>query len=121
MQVETTIFNPLFKNYLFSDIKIKGNDDVEINAHRVILAVRSEVFKRMLTNGMKESTQEVIEFPEFSSDILCVILEYLYTGSVTEQTLTIEKTAEAFRGADYFLLDQLKLQIIKFFKYHIKK
>jgi hypothetical protein len=44
----------------------------------VILAVRSKVSKRMLTNIMKESAQEVIEFPVFSSDILDVILEYLF-------------------------------------------
>ncbi|PKK79448.1 BTB-domain-containing protein [Rhizophagus irregularis] len=107
-------------NTLLSDIKIKGNDGVEINAHRVILAVRSEVFKRMLLNGMKESLQEVIEFPEVSSDTLHVILEYLYTGRVTEQTLTIEMVAEAFHGADYFLLEQLKCQIIEFFKNHLR-
>jgi hypothetical protein len=108
----------LLNSTLLSDIKIKGNDGIEINAHRVILAVRSEVFKQMLLNGMKESTQKVIEFPEFSSDVLHVILEYLYTGRVTEQTLKIEIVAEAFHGADYFLLEQLKLQIIEFFKNH---
>jgi hypothetical protein len=110
----------LLNNGLFSDIKLKGKNGKEINAHRAILAVRSEVFNSMLTNGMKESTQEVIEFPEFSSDILHVILEYLYTGRVTEQTLTIEIVAEVFHGADYFLLKQLKLQIIEFFNNHLK-
>ncbi|GES82566.1 hypothetical protein GLOIN_2v1696277 [Rhizophagus clarus] len=84
----------LLNNTLFSDIKIKGNDGVEINAHRVILA--------------------------FSSGILHIILEYLYTGRVTEQTLTIEVVAEGFHGADYFLLEQLKHQIIEFFKNHLK-
>ncbi|PKK79449.1 hypothetical protein RhiirC2_727236 [Rhizophagus irregularis] len=110
----------LVNNTLFSDIKIKGNDGKEINAHRVILAVRSEVFKRMLLNGMKESSQEVIEFPEFSSDVLHVIIEYLYAGKVTEHTLTIEMVAEAFHSADYFLLEQLKLQIIEFFNNHLR-
>src|SRR5436190_24208519 len=102
---------------LFSDIRIKGNDNKEINAHRAILVARSEVFKRMLLNGMKETTQDVIEFPEFSSDILHVILEYLYTGRVT---LTIEMIAEAYHSADFFLLEQLKLQIIEFFKNHLE-
>src|SRR4051812_2096167 len=91
----------LLNNTLFSDVKLKGNNGEEINAHRVILVARSEVFKCMLLNGMKESTQDVIEFSEVSSDALHVILEYLYTGRVTEQTLTIEIVAEAFHGADY--------------------
>ncbi len=67
----------LLENPLLSDIKLKGNDGKEISAHRNILVVRSEVFKRMLLNGMKETTQGVIEFPKFSSDILHLILEYL--------------------------------------------
>ncbi|GES82567.1 concanavalin A-like lectin/glucanase domain-containing protein [Rhizophagus clarus] len=41
-------------------------------------------------------------------------------GKVIEQTLTIEIVAEAFHGADYFLLEPLKLQIIEFFKIYLK-
>ncbi|CAG8513565.1 987_t:CDS:2 [Funneliformis mosseae] len=107
-------------NPLFSDIKLKGNDGEEINAHRIILVARSEVFRLMLLNEMKEFTQNVIEFPEFSSKTLHVILEYLYTGKVTEKTLKIEIIAKAFHSADYFLLDQLKLQITEFVLHDIK-
>ncbi|CAI2170714.1 929_t:CDS:2 [Funneliformis geosporum] len=107
-------------NHLFSDIKLKGNDGEEINAHRIILVSRSEVFRRMLLNEMKESTQEVIEFPEFSSKTLHVILEYLYTEKVTEKTLKIDIIAKAFHSADYFLLEQLKLQIIEFVLHDLK-
>ena len=110
----------LLENPLLSDIKLKGNDGKEISAHRNILVVRSEVFKRMLLNGMKETTQGVIEFPKFSSDILHLILEYLYTGRVTEKTLTNKIVAEAYHGADFFLLEQLKLQIIELFKSHLE-
>jgi len=68
--------------------------------------VHSKVFKRMLTNKMKEVIRDVIEFP---ADVLHVILEYLYTGKVTEKTLTIEIVAEALH-----LLEPLNLQIIEF-------
>ena len=108
----------LLDNPLFSDVKIKGKDGVEINAHRVILVARSELFKRMLTCGMKEATQDVIEFPEFSSKTLHVILEYLYTEKLT---LNIQMVAEAFRGTDFFLLEKLKLQIIEFVKNYLEK
>jgi hypothetical protein len=110
----------LLEHPFFSDIKIKGNDGEEISAHRNILTVRSEVFKRMLLNGMRETTQDIIEFPEFSSDTLHIILEYLYTGKVTEKILTIDTVAESFHCADFFLIEQLKLQIIEFFKNHLK-
>ena len=56
-----------------------GNDREEISAHRNILVARSDVFKRILLSEMKEATQGVIAFSEFPSDILHVILEYLYT------------------------------------------
>ncbi|CAB4440186.1 unnamed protein product [Rhizophagus irregularis] len=124
MQTKITLSNDiksLLNNNLFSDIKVKGNDGKELSAHRNILIVRSVVFKRILLNGVKESTQDVIEFPEFSSDILHhVILEYLYTKKVTEQTLTIEIVAEAFHGADCFLLEQLKLRITEFFENYLR-
>ena len=110
----------LLEDPLFSDIKIRGNDKKEINAHRGILVARSEVLKRMLLNETKEAIQDVIEFPEFSSDILRIILEYLYTGKVTEKTLTTEIVADAFHGADFFLLEQLKFQIIEFVKDYLE-
>jgi hypothetical protein len=97
-----------------SDIKVKGNDGGEINAHRLILVARSEVFKRMLLSEMKEATQDVIEFQEFSSKALQVVVEFLYTGKVTKKTLKPEIVFEALCCADYFLLGVLMLHIIRF-------
>jgi len=91
-----------------SDIKIKGNDREEISTHQTILVSHSDVFKSMLLNEMKEATPDIIEFSEFSLNILCVILEYLYT----EKTLTIEIVAKVFHGADFFLLEQLKFLFV---------
>ena len=88
-------FKSILNDPLLSDIKIKGNDGEEINVHRLILITRSEVFKRMLSSGMKETNQDVIEFKEFSSKALKVIVEYLYTGRVTENILTTEIVYEA--------------------------
>ncbi|GBB96041.1 hypothetical protein RclHR1_02670010 [Rhizophagus clarus] len=97
-----------------SDIKIKGNDGGEINAHRLILVARSEVFKRMLLSDMKEATQDVIEFQEFSSKALQVVVEYLYTGKVTKNFLKPGIVFEALCCADYFLLEMLMFHIISF-------
>ncbi|RIA85820.1 concanavalin A-like lectin/glucanase domain-containing protein [Glomus cerebriforme] len=108
---------PLKNILLFSDIKIKGNDGEELSAHRNILMARSGLFS-ILLNGTNEATQDLI-FPEFSSDTLLIILEYLYTEKVAER-LTIEIIAEAFHCADFFLIEQLKLQIIEFFKNYLQ-
>ncbi|PKY27750.1 hypothetical protein RhiirB3_443590 [Rhizophagus irregularis] len=42
----------------------------------------------LLYNGMKESYETQICFPTFNSSEMKIILEYAYTGSVREETLT---------------------------------
>ena len=102
----------------FSDVKIKGNDGEELSAHRNVLVGRSGLFSTLL-NEENETTKDLI-FPEFSSDTLLVILEYIYTGKVKEENLTIETVAKTFHCANFFLIEQLKLQIVEFFKDYLK-
>ena len=49
-------------------------------AHKAILAVRSTVFARMLTNDMKESATNTIDLPDIEFDTLKELLTYIYTG-----------------------------------------
>lgn len=65
----------------------------------------------MLFYGMKEFTRR--------NWISRVFLQISYMSFLLEEwqnNLTIEIIAEAFHGADYFLLEQLKLQIIEILK-----
>ncbi|CAB4381368.1 unnamed protein product [Rhizophagus irregularis] len=57
-----------------------------------------------------------------SNDIKSLLNNNLFSDirQMTEQTLTIEIVAEAFHGADCFLLEQLKLQIIEFFENYLR-
>jgi hypothetical protein len=45
-----------------------------------------------------------------------IILEYIYTGSVKEESLTKDNTVEAFYAADYFQLSDLQVTIAKIVK-----
>ncbi|GET60961.1 BTB/POZ protein [Rhizophagus irregularis DAOM 181602=DAOM 197198] len=45
-----------------------------------------------------------------------IILEYIYTGSVKEESLTKDNTVEAFYAADYFQLSDLQNFIIRTFR-----
>jgi hypothetical protein len=57
---------------------------------------------------MKESYEKHISFPEINTSGMEVILEYVYTGSVKEESLTKDNIVEASHAADYFQLQNLQ-------------
>src|ERR1044072_3771207 len=94
----------LINNPKYSDIEILCEDEKILYGCRAILAARSEMFNKLLYNGMKESIETKISFPEINSSSMEIILEYLYTGSIKENTLTKDNIIETFNAADYFHL-----------------
>ncbi|CAG8620382.1 16184_t:CDS:2 [Rhizophagus irregularis] len=87
-----------------------------INNPKVILAARSEVFDRLLYNGMKESYENQISFPKINSAGMEIVLEYTYTGSINEESLTRDNIIEALYAADFFQLPELQDFIMKTIK-----
>ncbi|CAG8465735.1 17550_t:CDS:2 [Rhizophagus irregularis] len=106
----------LINNPKYSDLEIVCEDEKKLYGCRAILAARSEVFDRLLYNGMKESYEKQISFPKINSAGMEIILEYTYTGSIKEESLTIDNTIEAFYAADYFQLPDLQDFIMKTLK-----
>src|ERR1043165_8613921 len=92
----------LVNNPKYSDIEILCGDEKKLYGGRAILAARSEVFERLFYNGMKESYESKICLPYIDSSGMEIILEYTYTGSVGEDSLTKDNIVEAFYAADYF-------------------
>ncbi|EXX74116.1 hypothetical protein RirG_054110 [Rhizophagus irregularis DAOM 197198w] len=103
----------LINNPKYSDIEILCEDEKKLYGCRAILAARSEVFDRLLYNGMKESYDNKISFPKINSAGMEIILEYIYTGSIKEESLTKDNAIEAFYAADYFQLSDLQDFITK--------
>ncbi|MED6123475.1 hypothetical protein PIB30_049486 [Stylosanthes scabra] len=54
-----------------------------VPAHRVVLAIRSPVFKGMLENDMKESRSGTINVSDIKCDTLREFVNYLYTAEAT--------------------------------------
>ncbi|RGB37163.1 hypothetical protein C1646_666376 [Rhizophagus diaphanus] len=106
----------LINNPKYSDIEILCKDEKKLHACRAILAARSEVFDKLLYNGMKETYENQITFPEINSVGMEIILEYIYTGSVKRESLTKDNTIETFFAADYFQLSDLQDFIMKTIK-----
>src|SRR5436190_11081000 len=103
----------LINNPKYSDIEILCEDEKKLHGSRAILAARSEVFDRLLYNGMKESYENQISFPKINSSIMEIILEYVYTGSINEESFNKDNVVEAFYAADYFQLPGFQKRMIK--------
>jgi hypothetical protein len=96
--------------------EILCEDEKKLYGCRAILAARSEVFDRLLYNGMKESYEKQISFPKIKTSGMEIILEYTYTGSIKGESLTKDNIVEAFHAADYFQLPDLQDFIMKTIK-----
>ncbi|UZN99776.1 uncharacterized protein OCT59_001042 [Rhizophagus irregularis] len=111
----------LINNPKYSDLEILCENEKKLYGCRAILAARSEVFERLLYNGMKESYENQISFPKINSAGMEIVLEYTYTGSIKEEFLTKDNMIESFYAADYFQLPDLQDFIMKVFKNTLKK
>ncbi|UZN99729.1 uncharacterized protein OCT59_000996 [Rhizophagus irregularis] len=111
----------IINNPKYSDLEILCEDEKKLYACRAILAARSEVFDRLLYNGMKESYENKISFPTISSAGMEIILEYIYTGSIKNYLLTKDNIIESYYAADYFHLSDLQYFIMKTIKNISKK
>src|SRR5438309_1047274 len=86
----------LINNPKYSDIEILCEDEKKLHGCRAILAARSEVFDRLLYSKMKEGYEKQVSFSKINSAEMKIILEYTYTGSIKEESLTKDNIIEAF-------------------------
>ena len=56
----------------------------EFRAHRDILAAHSDYFLHLFTSGMRETSSERITLHEVQADVFGHILDYFYTGALSE-------------------------------------
>ena len=77
------------------------------HAHKLILATRSPVFAAMFANYTRETTTSTIEINDLRPHTIQAMLEYIYTGKVTDIK---QSTVELYRCADKYQLEDLRLQ-----------
>lgn len=96
----------MLNNPISSDVQLSvDKDGPVINAHKMILATRSEWFKAMLVNNMCESSMRVIAVKDISFDTLSLLVEYLYTDSVN---IDESNVVDLFVAADKFQVKRLQ-------------
>uniref|UniRef100_A0A0N5AMB9 BTB domain-containing protein n=1 Tax=Syphacia muris TaxID=451379 RepID=A0A0N5AMB9_9BILA len=79
----------LFLDSTFCDVKLKVSENV-IPAHRIILGSRSQYFRALLYNGMKETKETEIELLDTPYEAFKHLLSYMYTGKMTLYSLKEE-------------------------------
>jgi hypothetical protein len=109
----------MIDNPLYSDVIIACKDDEEFHACKLLLAARSEYFNKLFSSPQQESSSHLpdkIPVSGLTSSAVKVALEYLYTGELSEKTLTIDIVSDAYNGATFFSLPKLKEIIIQYIK-----
>eukprot|EP00071_Canis_lupus_P047479 XP_022281036.1 kelch-like protein 3 isoform X6 [Canis lupus familiaris] len=82
------VMNELRSKQLLCDVMIVA-EDVEIEAHRVVLAACSPYFCAMFTGDMSESKAKKIEIKDVDGRTLNKLIDYIYTAEieVTEENV----------------------------------
>lgn len=91
-----------FKTKALSDITFICSDNTKVQAHRTILAGRSEVFEKLFTTDEKQTE---IKMSEIDGQTMEELLRFIYTNEVEN----LEKHAEnLIHCAELYKLPELK-------------
>lgn len=84
------VMNELRSKRLLCDVMIVA-EDVEVEAHRVVLAACSPYFCAMFTGDMSESKAKKIEIKDVDGQTLSKLIDYIYTAEieVTEENVQV--------------------------------
>jgi len=69
-------------------------DDVQIHAHRSVLASCSEYFMAMFTNDMKETYESIVVMKDVKPDVISDLVDFVYTGHLDVNNDNVESTLE---------------------------
>ncbi|XP_076232754.1 actin-binding protein IPP [Calliopsis andreniformis] len=96
----------------FSDVGLIAGGCV-IRAHRSVLAAGSAYFNAMFTGGLVEEQQELIKIHSVPADILSLLVDFIYTGSID---ITQDNIQELFAAADMLELDEVVSGCVTYLK-----
>uniref|UniRef100_F1KWU4 BTB/POZ domain-containing protein 9 n=1 Tax=Ascaris suum TaxID=6253 RepID=F1KWU4_ASCSU len=98
-----------------SDVMLKV-EGVVFPAHRVILAARSEYFRALLFNGMRETRDSEVELVDTPVNGFKMLLKYIYTGKLSLSSLKEELVLDILGLAHKYGFSELELSISEYLK-----
>jgi BTB/POZ domain len=85
-------------------------DGATFNAHRLILAARSPVFRAELFGPMMESKTNCINIQDMEASVFKALLHFIYTDSIPEQYVESHAMAQHLLvAADRYGMERLKV------------
>ena len=100
----------------FSDLTLVDDAGCHHKVHKVVLASRSSYFKAQLTNWDKDEKE--IQVKIVTSDILKIIIEFIYTLDVGNQ-ITNNNVVDLLQAANIYDLKLLREECVLFLKQRI--
>jgi len=94
-----------FNTKTLSDFTIKCSDNIEIPAHKIILAAFSPIMKTMINIKMTESKSNTVNIKDIDGKTMTEILRFIYTQEVNNIK---ELATKLLYGAEKYQLDKLK-------------
>uniref|UniRef100_A0A915PWL1 BTB/POZ domain-containing protein 9 n=1 Tax=Setaria digitata TaxID=48799 RepID=A0A915PWL1_9BILA len=98
-----------------SDITLKVEGRL-VPAHRVILAARSQYFRALLYNGMRETRDSEIELVDTSLNGFKMLMKYIYTGKLSLSSMKEELVLEVLGLAHKYGFTDLEISISEYMK-----
>lgn len=96
-----------YQDQIFCDFTIVSKEGKQFPCHKVVLASGSPVLKKLLNSGLKESKENKMEARMYDSDLLSVILKFMYKGVIEDDKLKA-RTKEVFMAANFYEMTHLK-------------
>jgi len=99
-------FGSLLKSGELADFTILV-DGHTFKCHKAVLAARSPVFKTMFTTDMQEKETQEVKIVDFPKRAIQLMLQYIYTGSMDENTVKMN-SIQLLQLAEKYMLMGLK-------------
>ncbi|GBN29037.1 TD and POZ domain-containing protein 5 [Araneus ventricosus] len=103
----------VYNDGIFSDTKLRTPTQT-FPVHKIILAARSPVFRRMFSNDMKENSSGHVDITDLENDTIHRMLLYIYTDTLED--LQLENACKLYMAADKYEILSLKNKCSSFLK-----
>ena len=89
--------------------KKEGGSDDEVKAHKLILAIASDVFKRQFFGSMY--SEDVIEIEDASREVFKTMIDYIYHKKIVWSDLDLNFLTSMYYLADKYDIEKIKMVI----------
>jgi len=106
------ILSEYFNNQQFSDVTFTFINDARVlYAHRILLTLFSDHFRKLFNSGMRECHEKTVMLPDdVSYDVFRALLEFMYIGQLRFEPAETDIVwfMDLLRAADQFCVDPVK-------------